>query len=95
MCCICMQAVLGCTTALGQELQQAAAAAVLTARQRTVLMALRCHRETRLEVEETHLRCLEAMPRLLHQTPAQPPQMHQQLLRMHPRLRQILQLALR
>ena len=87
-----MQAALGCMMALGQELQQAAAA-VLTARQRTAV-APRCHRGTRLEVEVTHRRCLEAMHRLPRQIPAQPPQML--IPQMHLLLRRIhLQLALR
>ena len=73
--------------ALGQELQQAAAA-VLTAHQRTALTAPRCQLGTHLEVEATHRRCLEAMHQLLRQTLTQPP-------RTHLLLRRTLQLALR
>ena len=84
-----MQAVLGCTTALGQESQQAAAAAVSTAHQRIAVTVPRCQRGMHPEVEETHHRCRAAMHRQLRRTPAQPPRMHLQLLRMRLTLQQL------
>ena len=84
-----MQAVWGCMMALGQELQQAAVAAVSTAHQRIAVTVPRCQLGTRLEVEETHRSCLEAMHRQLRQTPVRPPRMRLQLLRMRLTLQQL------